>query len=61
MPIKIRTNVDESRGDQDTSTEVLAEEEHLRWNLHPFDLLSNDRKATATDGCEEHNDCCRVS
>jgi hypothetical protein len=36
-------------GDEDTSTKVLAEEENLRWDLHPSDLFRYDRKSTTTD------------
>jgi hypothetical protein len=53
--------MDESGGDEDTGTEVLAEEEDLRWNLHPLDLLCYDRKAAATNRGKEHNDFAVVS
>lgn len=45
----MRTYMDESSGDQNTSTEVLAEEEELRWDLHPLDLLCHDWETTSTD------------
>jgi hypothetical protein len=53
--------MDESSGDEDTSTEMLAEEENLRWDLHPLDLFSYDWKAATTDRGEEDNDCKSVS
>ena len=42
--------------DQNTSTEMLAEEEHPWWNLHPLDLLCNNGKPTTKNGSEEYND-----
>jgi hypothetical protein len=53
--------MNKSSGDKHTSTEMLAEEEDLRWDFHPLDLFSNDRKATTTDRCEEDDDCLCVS
>jgi hypothetical protein len=41
--------MDECCGDEDASTEMLAEEEHLWRNLHPLDLLGYDWETTATD------------
>ena len=50
--------MDEGSSNQDTSTEVLAEEEDFRRDLHPLDLIGDDREATASDGGEEHNKNC---
>lgn len=46
----------ESCCDQYTCTEMLAKEEQLWGNLHPFDLLCYDRKSSSKNGCEEDND-----
>lgn len=48
--------MDKSSGNQDTGTKVLAEEEDIRGNLHPLDLLGNDRETGTEDGCEKDND-----
>jgi hypothetical protein len=48
--------MNESSSDQDTSTEVLAEEEDLRGDFHPLDLFSNDWEAGTKDGSKKHND-----
>jgi hypothetical protein len=53
--------MDESSSNENTSTEMLAKEEDLWWDLHPLDLLCNDRKATTTNGRKEYNDCPDVS
>jgi hypothetical protein len=53
--------MDESSGNEDTGTEMLAEEENLRWDLHPLDLLCYDWEATATDRGKENNDFVVVS
>jgi hypothetical protein len=53
--------MDESSSNENTSTEMLAEEEDLWWDLHPLDLLCNDGKATTTNGRKEHDDCPNVS
>lgn len=50
--------MNESRSNQNTGTKVLAEEEDLRGNLHPLDLLGNHWETTATNGSKEDNDCC---
>jgi hypothetical protein len=48
--------MDESSGDKDTGTKMLAEEEDLRGNLHPLDLFGHDWETATTDGSEEDND-----
>lgn len=48
-------------GNQDTGTEMLTEEKHLRRDLHPLDLLCNDWEATSSDRRSEHNDCIDVN
>lgn len=53
--------MDESSGNEDTSTEMLAEEEDLRWDLHPLDLFGYDWKAATTNRSEEDNDCSSIS
>jgi len=55
------TDMNESGGDEDASTEMLAEEENLRWDLHPLDLFSYDWKAATTDRSEEDDDYSSVS
>jgi hypothetical protein len=40
------TDMDKSSSNEDTGTEMLAEEEDLWWDLHPFNLFGYDRKAT---------------
>jgi hypothetical protein len=41
---------------QDSRTKMLAKEEYGRWDLHPFDLLGDDRKAASTDTGKEDNE-----
>jgi hypothetical protein len=41
--------MNESSGNQDTGTKVLAEEKYGRWDLHPFDLLRYYWKSGAED------------
>jgi hypothetical protein len=53
--------MNESRGNQNTGTEVLAEEEHFRWDLHPRELLRYYWKPSTEDGSKEHNDYPEVS
>ena len=55
------TNMDECGGDEDTGTKVLAEEEDLRWNLHPLNLLCYYWKATASNRGKENDDYVIVS
>ena len=47
----------ESGGDENTGTEVLAEEEERRGNLHPLDLLGDHGETATTNTGEEDNDC----
>jgi hypothetical protein len=51
------THMNESRSNQHTGTEVLAEEEYWRWDLHPLDLFCYDWKPSTEDGSKKHNDC----
>jgi hypothetical protein len=48
--------MDERRSDQNTSTEVFAEEENLRRDLHPLDLLCDNWKSSTSDGGGENDD-----
>lgn len=48
--------MDKSCGNQNASTKMLAEEENLWGNLHPFDFLRNDWKSATTDRSKEHDD-----
>lgn len=48
--------MNESGGNQNTGTKVLAEEEDRRRNLHPLDLLGHDWEAGAENGSKENND-----
>lgn len=48
--------MDKGGSNQDTGTEMLAEEEDGGGNLHPLDLLSHDRETTASNTSEEDND-----
>lgn len=48
--------MNESSSDQDTSTEMLAEEEDFRGDFHPLDFLSNDWEAGTKNGGKKHND-----
>lgn len=41
--------MNESCCDQNTSTEMLAEEKHLRRNLHPADPLGHHWKSCSED------------
>jgi hypothetical protein len=50
--------MDESSSDKNTSTKVLAEEEDLRWDLHPSDLLCDDWKTATTNRGEEDDEHC---
>lgn len=42
--------MDKCRGNQDTGSKVLADEEGPFWHLEPLDLLGSDRKASTEDG-----------
>jgi hypothetical protein len=53
--------MNESSSNQDTGTEMLAEEEHFRRDLHPLDLLCDDWETTSSDRSSEYNDYARVS
>jgi hypothetical protein len=35
---------------------MLAEEEKLRWDLHPLDLFGNNWESATTNRGEENND-----
>lgn len=48
--------MDKCSRDQNTSTEVFAEEEDGWWDLHPLDLLRDDRESTTANGGYENND-----
>lgn len=37
--------MNECGGDQDTRSEMLAEEENLGWDFHPADSFGDDRKS----------------
>ena len=49
--------MDKSSGDQNTGTEMLAEEEDLGWDVHPLDLLRYYRETTSSDTGRENDDC----
>lgn len=53
--------MDKSSCNKDTGTEMFAEEEDLWGNLHPLDLLSDNRETTSSDGSEEHDDLKSIS
>jgi hypothetical protein len=53
--------MDESCSDQDTGTEMLAEEEKLWWDLHPSDFFGHDRKTATTNRREEDDDYWRLT
>ena len=55
------TYMNESRSNQYTGTEVLAEEEYWRWDLHPLDLFCYYWKPSTEDGSKEYNDCNQIS
>ena len=48
--------MNESSSNKNSSTEVLAEEEDLWWDLHPLDLLCHYWETSTEDGSNEHND-----
>jgi hypothetical protein len=48
--------MNESCSDQDTGTEMLAEEEKLWWDLHPSDFFGYNRKTATTNRREENDD-----
>ena len=50
--------MNESGCNQNTGTEVLAEEEDWRRNLHPLDLLRHHWETGAEDGSKEDNENC---
>ena len=49
--------MDKRCGNQDTSTEVFAEEEDWRWDLHPLDFLGHYWETGTKDRRKEDNDC----
>jgi len=51
--------MDESCSYKHPCTEVLAEEESVRRNLHPLDLLSNDGESGAADTGKKHKNYVR--
>ena len=52
--------MDKRRSDKNTSTEMFAEEENLRWDLHPFDLLCDNWKSSTSNGGGEDDDCANI-
>ena len=46
---------------QNSSAKVFAEEENFWGNFHPLDFFGNDRKPSASDGCNKYNDCLHLA
>jgi hypothetical protein len=49
--------MDKRCGNQDTGTEVFAEEEDWRWDLHPLDFLCYDWKSSTSNRSSKDDDC----